>query len=484
MPLSGVKDEKGPNVSPNAKGKPSEGGNCETLKGSLKNGEQATTGSPIRQAKLSKYRKAFFGGGFQTSPSGTDGTWPTSSNKSHRVVAMPVRLTLLLSFILAWCILANAEPLLGNPERSPTTGTLCFENNLMCIAATIDAKLQEVEITMIGSQDIGWMGLGIGPWMTQADLMIAWAHHNYGNITLSDRYAVEYVEPKLSENQTLRLVPEMSGIREQKLYITLRRPLLPRSTSREYREIRPGIEAEWLWAVSDLKPRRNDPASRAYKHTAKGRFRMTITSDRGIEGASERGTPVKSRELFQLGGIVFAHGILMSLIWLVFMPLSVFTARYLRNYLGPWWFPVHWGVAAGAGIFLSFVGFALAYIGNHGGHFNTPHKFSGILFLCLCLLQGISGVMIDRMYDPYRTKVPPRDHIHRWFGIAISLFAVALIALGLVEFGGVPGWLFGLLGGWAGLVVVIFILAWVYSKSAKRQSEEAKDRSFIPLQGA
>ncbi|KAL1924477.1 uncharacterized protein VTP21DRAFT_4131 [Calcarisporiella thermophila] len=350
-------------------------------------------------------------------------------------------------------------------DLKPQTGQLCFRNEQLCIAAQILPTGNAFEMTLIAPQNMGYVSVGIGEWMINADIIVAWPTANQ-NYTISDRKAIDYVEPLVDRQQDAVLVPEKSGLQNGKHYITFRRPL--RTGDSSDNPVVAGTRMAWIWALDSQRPSSAFENATLNPHGSEGvgRFSMALTP------AGIAGTSVQAR--FDIGGLAFFHGLLMALVWLVAGPLAAFIARFLKATMGSAWFPGHWGTAT-VGVVLTLIGFGLGIAATRGAHFTTPHTIIGLIVVILTLLQAGWGIYIDRTFDPSRVKTPARDYLHHVGGYLLVLLSIANVCLGLLAFGPGSGWIFGLYGAWVGLIVFTFAGAQIRKTLRSMRTKEVED---------
>lgn len=148
------------------------------------------------------------------------------------------------------------------------------------------------------------------------------------------------------------------------------------------------------------------------------------------------GSQFGSTDVERPRALLLAHAWLMILAWSVFAPFGVITARFLKNKLGDKWFPIH-KIFLGAGTMVfSIVALILVVVrmvDADATHFDPSryatgvggaHVIMGIIIIALMLFQIVGGVLIDKWFDPARTKVPVSDMIHWWLGRTLLLAGI------------------------------------------------------------
>ncbi|KAI0067008.1 hypothetical protein BV25DRAFT_1795970 [Artomyces pyxidatus] len=121
------------------------------------------------------------------------------------------------------------------------------------------------------------------------------------------------------------------------------------------------------------------------------------------------------------------HALLVSIGFLIFLPLGTLTARYLRTYTNRWWFghsTINFVISAP----LIFAGWALGHQATTEsliGHFNDRHKQIGLALLVLYLFQLTLGAFIHFIRIPFLFvgHRPPQNYFHAILGLAILALA-------------------------------------------------------------
>jgi hypothetical protein len=166
-------------------------------------------------------------------------------------------------------------------------------------------------------------------------------------------------------------------------------------------------------------------------------------------------------------GLIYAtHGILMYIAWCISPFAGIFVSKYLKSYLGHNWFRLHiLFMGVGTGLF-SIASLILVILYRRPPHFFSPdalrhtHVLMGIMILLAMLLQIILGVVIDKLFNPEREKIPLRDRLHWYLGRFLAVLAIFNAYLGLTIFDEkhpVPAVI--KVGFWVGLVGGISLLA-------------------------
>lgn len=127
----------------------------------------------------------------------------------------------------------------------------------------------------------------------------------------------------------------------------------------------------------------------------------------------------------------YAHAAFMFLSWALLVPSTVFIARYNRKLWPVLWFNIHFYVNVIA-IVSTLIGF-FCILKFYEGHLYLYeiHHVLGFMIVLGCILQGVLGVVSDKMYNPDR-RGPPifPDQVHWALGQLLMLGSLYNIYLG------------------------------------------------------
>jgi len=154
-------------------------------------------------------------------------------------------------------------------------------------------------------------------------------------------------------------------------------------------------------------------------------------------GLGEVDFPAGSAVHVESVGTAKVHATLMVFAWMWLAAVAVATARYMQDPFGRHWPLFHIAIASVA-ILLTFISFfiVVSHVSGTGtGHFNSPHKFLGLMVFLLLFVQIGLGIRSYFWYNPER-EVPPLfpDKVHWWLGRVIGITAVVNIFCGLWEY--------------------------------------------------
>ncbi|KAL2913508.1 hypothetical protein HK105_206968 [Polyrhizophydium stewartii] len=344
-----------------------------------------------------------------------------------------------------------------------TATLLVFAGLYFCVTGGTDTD-GSVYLTIHASAQ-GWVGFGTGLTMANAVVHIAYTNST-GGVTLSTRKStghfmpqvIEDTETVLSSNQQLA-TPSWARIA-----FTIKRPL---SVG--------GMEitstSPYIFAQSSSAPDKIDSQSATFHYhsqrvmitgldlttaaiapvamiaTTSNTTSVDSTSGKSAEktqnvaiiDSGSSGSSASSQPLVALPDsitydyVLRVHGIMMFVAWVVSPTLGVFTARYLKDALGVWWFRIH--------VFLMFVGtglltaaaIILVVVFKPPPHFTGDfHRPLGIAIGAGMLLQIVLGITSDRLFSPNRTAVPWWDKAHWWLGRMLIAASVVNVVKGVL----------------------------------------------------
>ena len=164
-----------------------------------------------------------------------------------------------------------------------------------------------------------------------------------------------------------------------------------------------------------------------------------------------------------------AHGSLMWIGWLVFLPAGIFLAAHFKH-LGVWWFRLHVILQTTAIVIIaaSFI-LIVVTVNFSDAHFANTHTRLGLASVSLLAVTPILGILANKLWKPERTSTPIfPDRIHLFFGYSTLLLAGVTLFYGLAQYGA-SRTIFGLVAAWDGLVLLVFFLLYTPKARGKLQ---------------
>ncbi|PBK77954.1 CBD9-like protein [Armillaria solidipes] len=294
----------------------------------------------------------------------------------------------------------------------------------LCVNATVFSDTVRYELTAL-KQPLGWMGLGFGRRMAETHMVMLWSNSD-GTVTLSQRYAVGHSEPRLVSNPprlaTLQ-VPSDSAwrpVNSTTFAFEIERGTGPYSGKSDAME-------RFIWAYSQTNPESSDPEADITFHYAAGFLTLDLMKE-----LAEMESPSPPPELDSSNGgstsispsherVVIAHGVLVSIGFLFFLPIGSLVARWSRTFT-PNWFKVHYAVNFWIALPVILIGWGLgpvAVFDAQATHFMDLHQICGALLLLLYFLQVALGRYIHNRKGLSALRHPPSNVLHAILGLTL-----------------------------------------------------------------
>lgn len=159
--------------------------------------------------------------------------------------------------------------------------------------------------------------------------------------------------------------------------------------------------------------------------------------------------------------VVQLHASLMWVAWVMCPFGGIFVARYLKSYLGVWWYKIHVYVMTFGTLGVCSIGAILIYLYKpNSSHFKSSHSILGLTIIILMFLQGMLGYICNIMFDPNRSYIPWFDKLHWIMGRSLFLIAIVNVQLGwnLYQALGLPFSPFSLVMTYGFLAVAIILV--------------------------
>ncbi|KAG8895682.1 hypothetical protein FRC01_012249, partial [Tulasnella sp. 417] len=284
----------------------------------------------------------------------------------------------------------------------------------LCVNAIVDGDTVTYQlVSQLGSEQLGWMAMGFGSRMPDTPIVVTWPNDD-GSITLSQRQAPAHIMPTVVDNpaQTATLEWDnsiyISGITEPNAPSGFQ--LAENSTSIAFTLPLPTASLNavpLIWAYSTQRPSSSAVDATLVQHTNMGTFTIDLTQPMNalptgtavIGTSTQAAGPTPTGTSSNSGSTssdialsasqrkIRTHGILMSIGFLVLLPLGVFIARYSRTipFLKDKWFTAHWFVQFVLSGPIIFAGWALGYQFAGDVHFQDNHTRAGLALLILYL---------------------------------------------------------------------------------------------------
>lgn len=315
-------------------------------------------------------------------------------------------------------VVTNIQTPLSSVSKACPKSDICY---------SVQDFSDEVEFTIQCPSSVGWVAIGTGTQMKDSNIIVAWKN-NDNTVTLSDRISEGHSMPQPVNNQSSKLMPQ-SRVEGDKMSIVFRR--LKNTGNSQEVVIKEDMQ-EWIYAYSNAKPSSNLVNSTIKFHDGFGTMSLNLkaplnssTSNSTSSAATTETPPPKKKVNFYL-----VHGCLFFLGWNLIPYIGILAAGPMKPLLGVWWFRIHVGMMAFMAPILSIAGFVLIVIKNGNHHFQSLHEILGLIIFILQFIQIFSGVVIDRLYNPKRAKIPWYDKLHWYTGRVLFVLAQVNISLG------------------------------------------------------
>ncbi|KAH8828486.1 hypothetical protein DL96DRAFT_1799194 [Flagelloscypha sp. PMI_526] len=361
----------------------------------------------------------------------------------------------------------------------------------MCVSATVNGSNVDYVLTSTGSQDVGWMAVGWGTGMIGSDVVILWDNSD-GSITLSQRHASGHIMPTVISSPTNKatLVQSLSTTSGSKKSYAFSMPASSTSTGK----------VNLIYAFGTTKPSSSAVDADLEQHAQEGAFTIdlssttstptagetpsTPSSTSGSSSGSNSGSSSSSQPLSNFEKMIVAHGILMSIGFLVLLPIGALLARLSRTFTNRW-FPFHMSIQWFISGPIIVVGFALATaaVQQRGGGPLDDHMKWGIVIFVLYLLQLGVGAFIHWVKPSAPRRRPPQNYFHAILGLLIIALAYYQVRDGFKEEypkatgrdepkGAQIVWYV-----WVVLIPVLYIGGLVFLPKQYRQEKELRQKS-------
>lgn len=357
---------------------------------------------------------------------------------------------------------------------------------------------------------VGWLALGTGTEMNNADMLVAWPFD--GSWVLSRRQASGHVQPQVvsttqgSSTQDLyQLVPELSTVDSQSSHtsVAFLRTLSLESApgDSQYKVLTRASGQRFVYAMSSRNPSSSDPAAQIVEHN-RGHGTVTLDLSRTVsattlesEAESEGGEGGGESE----GGggvdpLITAHAVFGGLAFGLVAPLGIIVGRFGRAYR-KWWI-VHGALQFLASIF-TVIAFATGWAGvGSDEHLADSHKKVGLALLILVLVQSIYGYTVhftrlpspqsshSSLFPTLASGKSPLRYYHVLIGIGILVLGwVQVGALGFDEWNDaetteVPTAVIAIFWILVGLTVAVWLVGWGFEAfKARRRQRRGDDGS-------
>ncbi|KAG6029927.1 hypothetical protein E4U41_000228 [Claviceps citrina] len=331
-----------------------------------------------------------------------------------------------MATVMAATVILNAATALAAPTSycAADNNEICFQWAVPEAAASSGAG--NVYFQLRAPTSYAWVGLGIGSNMAGADMFVMY-EDGRGNVTLSTRESPKHVMPTYRARKGVALLAG-SGVVDGHMVANVRCGDCSGLTSLQ------GTNA-WIsaWKRGSSLASTSESAHIAY-HDGHDAFsvdfaRAAVLSDSNpfVTGSgpnsSDAGGVVRTGNPSK--GLLLAHGIIMSLVFLVGFPVG----SMLMPLLGKWLLHASWQVVV---LLLMWAGFGVGYVLSRrlDLFLTQAHTRLGLI---LCLLISVQPVL-GWLHHQHFVKTQRRGHVsdaHVWYGRALIIVGMVNGGLGL-----------------------------------------------------
>ncbi|POR33242.1 Uncharacterized protein TPAR_06578, partial [Tolypocladium paradoxum] len=336
---------------------------------------------------------------------------------------LPVSGPVLLTPFLA----PDAAQVSGATTSYCPASKVCFRWGVPEAAAS--SRSGNVYFQLKAPAEYEWVGLGIGSQMRGADMFVMYANGN-NNVTLSTRRGTGQVMPQFVQRSDVDLL-EGSGISGGQMTANVRCSACT--------ELNLAGSTGWLAAWLPGSPLNSKSTSatisfhQAYSLFSVDLSKARISSDANpfltAQGSSTDGSG-NGNGVTDSGSapgetLAYAHGILMTLVFVVGYPIG----SIMMPLIGKWIIHAGWQMLVFLGM---WAGFGIGYVvaDGAGWFFGGTHTQLGVIVCALLGLQPVFGWLHHMYYVKHRGR-GIISHIHIWYGRALIIIGIINGGLGL-----------------------------------------------------
>ncbi|SCZ96807.1 BZ3500_MvSof-1268-A1-R1_Chr4-1g06740 [Microbotryum saponariae] len=386
----------------------------------------------------------------------------------------------LLSSLATAISTAQIESVFGQGTQGLTGSSTTLPNFALSIVTNSTHALVTFNSTSTAPASVGWMGVGVGTAMANADFLVVWptpaASYTSGpGWTISHRTTTGENEPQVASTDaslatnTFYTVVESLSSKPTDSYTSVSvlrlltfptgYPALSRANSGNL--VRTGSN-NFIYASSSVAPASADQGAGLTQHN-QAHARTSLDLSQAVTIAAAAGTssaagasatkpaaggatttgagPQQTSNSNAGGGLAFessgrtkhdmiliAHGVTAGLATMILMPSAILIARYFRTTR---WFPLHVAFNSLA-VILMIVAFGTAVYVTGGGFSDATHYSVGLAIFIIILVQaGLGyGAHLTRRPDlasgarlPTLTGKSTVRHVHNLLGLALIALA-------------------------------------------------------------
>ncbi|KAI8811553.1 hypothetical protein BJ742DRAFT_120873 [Cladochytrium replicatum] len=193
--------------------------------------------------------------------------------------------TILAMALSAVAATVAAHPLSLTVEYSPLRGVYCSSGkDPFCCALWAAPNATSVSFQIEGPSSAGWIAIGLGTSMVNADIMASWRNSESGNMTLLDYFSADAAQPTVDTMQDLTLVGGVD-INGKRTSVRFARARITNDTASDVQiPSEPNAVLNLIWALGVTKPAPID--SKLSKHSRAGVFALSLAPKDPTNGSS------------------------------------------------------------------------------------------------------------------------------------------------------------------------------------------------------
>ncbi|KAF7363263.1 Cytochrome b561 domain-containing protein [Mycena sanguinolenta] len=352
-----------------------------------------------------------------------------------------------------------------------------------CLNVTVTDDIMTYQITPI-FEPFGWVGLGFGRQMKDTHMVVVWEKEEDRSPVLSHRYGHGHVEPEVDEHppRVASIVPASVTINPSIAHTHSNYSTIAFQIPLNRTNPKPG---QVIWAYSLRQPGPY-PSAELLQHYAAGTIDMPLNKvvadlPGTIENALDNPLPRYQKLIW--------HGILLSIGFLVLLPMGSLIARWGRT-LTPRWFKAHRFLNLGLALPAICGGFILgplAVLDREARHFADVHQICGLLLVALYGAQLLLGRYIHSRRDVVgRPPHPPSNMLHALLGIFIITGAFLQVRSGFEEWSmstqqpAISHWCHDALTAWSVILPLLYFGGLVLLKRQLAQEKNGQECDDSP----
>ncbi|KAI8807473.1 hypothetical protein BJ742DRAFT_854408 [Cladochytrium replicatum] len=191
----------------------------------------------------------------------------------------------ILAFV-AVAATAAAHPLSLTVEYSPLRGLYCSAGkDPFCCAVWAAPTATRVSFHLEGPSSAGWIAVGLGMSMVNADIMASWRNLESGNMILFDYFSTDAAQPMVDNMQDLTLIGGGDVDGKKRTSVLFTRPRVTNDTASDIQiPTGPNAVVNLIWALGVAVPTAGD--SQLPKHSSAGVFALTLAPSDPATGSS------------------------------------------------------------------------------------------------------------------------------------------------------------------------------------------------------